>query len=244
MSQYLTEEQIEDRSELFLTILDDFITENYDLNEKYEMKEEDAYIVSIMMDHFNESFKFPSLNESVMESVTGQDINQALYLELAEQLMDESIGSFVAGAAHGIRNALSKYKAKRATSTKQKAKSEFEKHTTNPGSKSAPKLKADTAHKEQQKKTYASGVMGTAKKSFDQARVTANKARAEKARSAMKSAETARKSATAKHQTNVARTGALARKIDKGVENIKNRVKSAVTSGAAKVGGFLGKHFG
>lgn len=241
MAQYLTEEQIEDRSELFLTILDDFITENYDLNEKYEMTEDDAYIVSIMMDHFNESFKFPSLNESVMESVTGQDINQALYQELAETLMDESIGTFVAGAAHGIRNALSKFKANRATAGKQKAKSEFEKHTVKPGSN---KLKADAAHKELQSKSYKSGVMGTAKKSFDQARVAANKARAEKAKSAMKTAETARKSATAKHQSNVAKSGALAHKIDKGVENVKNRVKSAITTGAAKVGGFLGKHFG
>jgi len=244
MAQILTEEQIEDRQELFLTILDDYITENFNIGEKYEMTEEDAYIFSIMQEHFEDNFRFPTRQESVWESVTGLDINHALYEEIAEQMMDESIGTFVAGAAHGIRNALSKRKADRATSSKEKSKSEFEKHVTNPGSKGVHKYKADAEQQALSAKKYASGVMGTAKKAFDQGRVTANKARAEKAKSTMKSAETARKSSVAKHQSNVAKTGALASKIDKGVENIKNKVKSAVTAGAAKVGGFLGKHFG
>lgn len=238
--QHLTEEQIQDSQELFFTILENFIEDHYTVSEDHEMTEEDAYVVSILMDHFMESYRHPTLQESTIEIISGRDINEALYDELADILLDESVGKFVAGAAHGIRNFLSKVRANRATSSKEKAKAGYEKHLA-PGSK---KTKADVASKEHEKTDYGSGAKGSFKQAFAQSKVDVMKRRADKAKERMRAKETERKSATAKHQSNLAKSDALAKKIDTGVQNIKKKVKDKIASGAAKVGSVIGKAAG
>lgn len=237
--EHLTEEQIQDTQELFFTILDDFVTEHYNVSEDHEMTEEDAYVVSVLMDHFMENFRFPTLNESVIETITGRDINEALYEELADVLLDESIGSFVAGAAHGIRNAVSKFKANRATASKEKAKAGYEKHLA-----TKTKTKGDVAKDTANKTQYSDSVKGSFKKALAHSTADTMQQRAQKAKEKMKAKETERKSAVAKHQSNQQKTTNLAKKIDKGVDNIKNKVKDKIKSGAAKVGGVLGKVVG
>jgi hypothetical protein len=240
----LTEEQIEDRQDLFYTILDNFIEENYDVDEDYEMTDEDAYIVSIIEDYFNENYKFPTLEESVLEDITSYDINTELYQEIFESLLDETIGTFVAGARHGISNVVSKFKSNIAAGNKNREKRKFEKHITNPGTKSKPILKADIAQKQHNSTNFGKGFKGTLSQAYSQGRIDVRKKKAENARKAMQNAETSRKKAFSKHQTNIAKTGKLANRIDTGISNVKNKVKHAITAGAQRVGGILGRAMG
>ena len=105
---YLTEAQKLQSEDLFIALVEAVSTEHYDMNEQYEMTEDDAYITSILMDYFVENYHHLTLKESAVQALTGVDVNEALFDELIEFMLDESIGTFVAGAAHGIRNLLSK----------------------------------------------------------------------------------------------------------------------------------------
>ena len=241
MQLNLTEEQIQDRNEVFFTILDDFITEHYNVHEDYEMTEEDAYITSILWEYFCENFRWPTLKESAIEAMTHKDINHDLYEELAEILLDESVGKFVAGAAYGIRNWLSGRKASRATAQKQKAAAGFEKYRASPRSN---KTIADVMQKKHDATNYGGGISGAVKKGYQQSKITAIQNKASAAKNVMRAAETKRKSAVAKHQVNVARSTALSNKIDTGIQNIKNKVKSSVMSGASKIGSVFGSAAG
>lgn len=229
--------RVQEAEELFFEIVNDFIEENYVVSKDHQMTDEEAYITSIIMDHFIENYKIPDLQESVIETMTGRDINDSLYEELAFVLLDEGLGKYVAGAAHGIRNIVSKIRASRATSAKDKAKSSYEKHLASPGSR---KTKADVEASKEKGKDYGTGAKGEFKKSFSQARIETMKKRAERAKQTMKDAETRRKSAVGKHQANKAKSEILAKKVDQGVENIKNKIKDTVSRGAAKVGSKIG----
>lgn len=237
----LTEEQVLDHQELFYQLVDKFVDEHYEIDEDYQPTDEDNFIFMEMMDYFVENYKVPTLQEEALEYITGYDMNTGLYEELMENLLDESVGTFVAGAVHGIRNTLSGIAAERAKEQKAKTKKAFAKHTVNPGGKSKPVLKADAAQKEHDKKDFGSGAYSDAKKAFGQAKLDAQKQRALKAQQAMKNAETKRKSTLGKHQSNVAKTGQLANKIDTGIKNVKNKAKQAISAGASRIGGFLGK---
>lgn len=242
--QQVNEELQQERQEIFLHILNDFINENYEIDEDYQMTEEDAYITSILLDYFEENFKFPTIEESTLEAITGYDTNTKLYEELQYALMDESIGTFVAGAAHGVRNAISAIQRNRAIAAKNVAKDEHNRHITNPGTKKKPVYKADVAQKQHDKTTFDSGVVGNVKKAFSQGKIDKARERATKAKQVMDAAEKRRSSLQTKHTNNMARTGALAKKIDTGVSNVKNRVKQAISTGASRVGGILGRAVG
>jgi len=236
MLHNLTEEQALDRDEVFLTILDEFVTENFNVPEDYEMSEEDAYITSILWEHFCENFKWPTLNESVIESVTGRDINQDLFEELADALLDESVGTFVAGAVHGVRNWLSGRKVARATAQKQKASTNFNKYKA-----TTRRTIGDVMQQKHDQTNYGKGVRGNIKKEFQQGKINAIKTKTNAARDAMQAAETRRKSTVGKHQVRIAKSNALARKIDTGIDNIKNKVSSKISSGASALGSLAGR---
>lgn len=236
--QHLTEAQIQEREEIFFTILNDFIEEHYEVADDYVMTEEDAYVTSIMLEYFEENYRFTTLNESIVESLTGRDSNAELYEELYEALLDESIGSFIAGARHGIQDYLAKKREARLSKSADVARQK---------SKQA-KSDADVMAKQHKAKdktgSYGTGVKGTLKKSFAAGGVERAAAKAQKAK----------EKATAKHnkqwdaknkryQVSKSRSD-LANKIDTGIANIKNKIKSKVTSGAEKVGRTLGRAFG
>jgi len=240
----LTEEQISDREELFFTILNDFIDENYEVDQDYIMTEEDAYIVSLVLEYFEENFRYPTLQESALEEITGYDINTPLYEEMMYIMLDETVGTFVAGAAHGIKNFLAKRSMNKAVANKDKAKKNFSSHITNPGAKAKPKFKADAAQVKHDTTDYGKGILGDVKKSFNQGKIDGSKQRALKAQEAMKAAERKRKSAVGKYEHGVAKSKNLANKIDTGISNIKNRTKQAINTGAARISGILGKAVG
>jgi hypothetical protein len=214
---YLTEQQIKDRTELFFDIISDLAEDLYDVSDDHEPTEEDLYITSIMMEHFIETIKVPSLNESVQWVVTGQDPNKVLYDELIDAMLDESIGSMVAGVAHGVQGAAAKIgKAlaqRRAASLKQKASS---------------------AKAQAKQVKNAPGVIGALKRGFYQAK-------ADKLSNKASKAATNRDAAVNKVKAVQTRKSRLAKKIDTGIQNVKSRVKSAITGGAASIGSAAGR---
>lgn len=103
--QNLTEENILERDTLFFEMLDNFVDYKYDIEEDYVMTEEDAYILSIIYDYFIECYNFPTHQDLVLEDITGYDINDKLYEEISSLInINETVGTFVAGAIHGLRN--------------------------------------------------------------------------------------------------------------------------------------------
>ncbi len=228
---YLTEQQIQDRTELFFELIADLTEELYEVSEDHEPTEEELYITSILMDHFIEEMKVPSLNEAVKWAVTGNDPNQELYDELIDALLDESVGSMVAGAVHGVQGAVAKVgKAlaqRKAASLKQKA--------------SVAKQKAGMAAKAAKQTSKAPGIVGALKSGFAKAKAAKLAQKADVAGSKAGIAATNRNAAVNKVKAIQTRKSRLASKIDTGIQNIKSRVKSAVTSGAAKVGAAAGR---
>jgi predicted nucleic-acid-binding protein len=226
----LTEEQITQREEDLLGLIE-AISEDMDpLAEDYEMTEEDAYIASIVMEHFVENYEQPTMREAVTMSLMGYDINDELYEEVIEMMLDESVGTFVAGAAHGIRKALSGFSASRAKSAAQKTKM---RKTAITG-----KYKAATASA---KKSPTGGALGGVRAAFHASKTAKLGDRATSADAKASQAASKAKSAAGKHQSNVAKSTALAHKVDTGISNVKNKVTGAVKSGAKKFGSALGK---
>jgi hypothetical protein len=223
------------KQDLFFTILEDFVDENYNVPEGYEMTKEEAYIVSILLDYFEENYKVPTLEESLLEDITGYDVNAELYEEIMDVLMDESVGTFVAGAAHGIKNYMSSRKLDKATKSQQAAK--VKKNVALQKAKEASKA-AKSAQKD------ATNIIGNIKAGYKQGVAAAKDSKAGTAMAKYSQAEKERKSAAGTHQYNVGKTKDLANRIDTGISNVKNRVKSALNTGAARVSGIMGKAIG
>ena len=224
--QTLTEAQISQREDIFIDFIDSILEEFYDFSDEYEMTEEDAYIASIMLEHFIENYKVPTLNDAIVESVSGYDVNQELYLEIIEALLDESVGTFVAGAVHGLRNLSSKLSLKRKQGQAARAVNK----------RSAASQKYKNAAKQ-----MSANKGGTVSKAFHQAKTETLKGKAEKA--SIKANQTAqnRELARSIHKSNVAGTKKLAHKIDTGISNVKNKVTSAIKHGASRFGHAIGR---
>ena len=227
----LTEEQIQDREQFFIEMLD-FIAENYiESEEEVELTEEDEYLLSILMDYFVENYKIPSLKESAMVTLTDEDINDALFEEILETILfDESFGSAVATAVYGLRSKLAAHRSAKATAKEKKARQVGAKASQ--ATKAAQKA-ADAAPK--------TGLMGAFKTGYHSARVSklANKA----AKKHTKYVDSRRASAAAATQARKMERnrGKLADRIDTGISNIKNKAKNIVKAGASKVGSAVGR---
>ena len=213
----LTEEQIQLREDLFLEILEEVANEHYDLAEDYEMTEDDAYIASIMLEYFIENYKQPTLKEAAYMSLSGTDINEELLDEMLEMMLDETVGSFVAGAVHGIRSASTKRKEDKAKSASQMAAKRLQ-----------AKQKASIKSAKTQK-----GLVGKIKAGYHQASVS-------KAQSRSVAADAAHSNALDKNHAAQKKQKGLASKIDTGISNIKNKVKSGVNRFASAVGRVAG----
>jgi len=228
---YLTEQQREEVEDIFFNFVDTFIEENYEVPESYQMTEEEAYIASIIMEHFEENYKFPTLEESVMDVFTGQDPNTVLFDEIYEALFDESVGSMVAGLRYGIKDYLSRRAKGKAASQASAAKERSGQMQAKAKQAAATARTAAVGTNPIQRAKYAYSV-NKSKSLAD---------RADKAKQSYRDAETRRKSKTATAGNVAYKRQALGQKIDTGISNVKNRVKSAVSSGASRIGGALGR---
>ena len=227
----LTEQQITQREEDLLGLIEAIAEDCFEFDDNYEMTDEDAYIASIVMEHFMENYQQPTLREATVMSLMDFDINDELYEEVIEMLLDESVGTFVAGAAHGIRNALSKYSSSRAASAAKKAKMG--------ASGMTKKYKAYTSAVN--KSPVKKGALGSFKSSFQLSKASKLGSRATAANTASQMALTKQRSTQGKYQSNVQKSTNLANKIDTGISNVKNKVVGVVKSGARKFGSALGK---
>jgi hypothetical protein len=233
----LTEQQIAYREEIFLEFLDTVSKDFYEVEEGYEMTEEDAYFASILMDYFVENYRQPTIQEAAGETLSGVSINEELISEMLEVMLDESLGTFIAGAAHGIRNLIAGHKAHKAAQGAEKAhaaeRAAKEKHTAaKKDARAATNLKA-------------TGLKSTLKKAYHTAKTNTIASKAEKSheKALDKHVAASNKASSAKkaHAAGVEKTHQLASRIDKGVENVKNKVKKAITPGAAKIASAAGK---
>lgn len=248
--QNLIEEQIQEKDEIFYAILEDFIDENYEVDDDYQMTEDDQAMIESLKEYFDSNFKLPSLQESALEYITGMDINNDLYEEFAYILLDESIGTAVAGAKYAISQALASYRKSSAAKNWQKTKDKHIKLA----SKNVQSPKASTSE--------PGKVMNPAKAAFHaqkaeriQKRVVAAKTARDKALSQKRSTEakygniTGHKAELAKNiDTKISKTkeniinraGELKNKTISTASSLKNKLKSAVTKSAEKVGSVAG----
>jgi replication initiation and membrane attachment protein DnaB len=213
---YLTEEQIKERTELFFDIVSELAEELYDVSDDHEPTEDDLYITSILMDHFIENLKVPSLNESIQWVVSGQNPNEDLYDELIAAMLDESVGSKVASALYGVREKIAQFRRDRA-----------QKKATKAGEAAS---QAKKAAKEKTPKT----VIGSLKSGFRQAKAKKLAQKDQKARETFSKRINTLNTVQGKRKS-------LSSKIDTGISNIKQKTKSAITSGASKVGTLAGR---
>ena len=223
---FLTEEEIQQRQDTFLEFVETMAEELYEgLDEDYEMTEEDAYYASIMMEHFVENYVQLSLKESAVLALTGQeDPNQELFEEYIEMALDESIGGVVAGAVHGIKNLLSRRKAKKAAAGAAGAKA----------SANVIKGKMQKADKAAKGSKGLSGV-------FKQAKAAKLASRHEKSVEKSAAAQNAARAASKEHRSSLKARASLKSRIDTGVSNVKKKVVGAVKSGANKVAAAAGR---
>lgn len=228
---YLTEQQISNRESLFLEIIEELCSDLYNVSNDHEATEEDLYIASILMDHFVESLRLPSLDESVTWAITGMDPNTDLYEEIIDSMLDESVGSMVASAVHGVGGVLSQMKKRMAQKSASSAKT----------AASAARSKAQAAQQKAKASSKATGILGTIKSSFHKAKAAKLAGKAQAASLKASQAATNREAAANKAKAVQTRKSRLAQKIDTGISNIKSKVKSAITSGASRLGGAAGR---
>ena len=231
----LTEEQVQYREDLFLDLIEQVAEEAYDMTESYEMTEEDAYITSIIMEYFIDNYKQPTLKEAAYMALTDTDINQELYDELVEIMLDESIGSFVAGAVHGLGTRSATKKLNKATSASASSSAALQK-----------RVKKTKAANKSLAKHKGTGIFGSLKATYLKGRASSTQGKEDMA--------AAHHDANVDHQIGMkkaqdaakARQSGLANKIDTGISNAKTKIKSgaskfahAVARGAGKIAGAL-----
>lgn len=236
--QNLTEENILERDTLFFEMLDNFVDYKYDIEEDYVMTEEDAYILSIIYDYFIECYNFPTYQDLVLEDITGYDINDKLYEEISSLInINETVGTFVAGAIHGLRNMFYNQKKKSAKSrldaarAREKASSQKVKEYTNKvnGVKKTPSV---------------SSPISDAQKEYRKQKQSVLVKKADQAKMARKTAGEMSQKMSGKLTYSKQKTADLANRVDTGIQNIKNKAKQAIHTGASKIGGIMGKAAG
>jgi quinol monooxygenase YgiN len=221
---YLTEQQIIKREDLFMEMVELLADELHEEGcEQYELTEDDAYIAELMMSYFVENYRDYTLAEAANVSMTGYDQNQQLIEEFMEMALDESVGGFVAGAVHGIKNFMSKRKANKAASA----------------STAATQAHINTSNKAKEAKKAAKGATGFSGV-FKKAKAGQLAKRAEKSSANMDNAYKASQAASDAHKAGLKSRVGLKQKIDTGVSNIKKKIRTGaerVTAAAGRVAG-------
>ena len=209
MSQIqLTEEEVLERDEIFFNILEQFIDDTYDVSDDYMMDDDNEAMVEAVKEYFDSTFRFPTLRESALESYAGYDINNDLYEELSELMLDESIGGVIAGARFGVKQALAGYRKNRASSQWNAAKQKHDKLEM--------KSKSNMNQNNQS--------------SFQRAKAARIQSRVNSAKTSRDAALTKKKSTAAAQQNTMGRRNSMANKIDTGIQSGIQKVKDTGTA--------------
>lgn len=235
--QLLSEQQVAFREQLFFSLIEQIVDEVYDIQEGYEPTDEDLYITSIVLEHFIENYKEIPISEAAASVINGTDINEELYQEIYDIILDESVGKFIAGARYAIKGLAAKAGQKLAGMKASRAKAA----ASAASKKAAEYAKANKATLAPKKGQEPSGIMGAIKSGFVKAKHAKLQAKAKEAgyKSGQASTNLAAKRSAASSVR--AQKSKLASKIDTGISNVKKKAKSAVTSGASRVGAAVGR---
>lgn len=216
---HLSESQISIRESEFLDLVEFVTKEVYTIDESYAMSEEDEVIVEALMAYFVENYKEATMAETCATISGTKDVNEDLYIEIVEAMLDESLGSFVAGAVHGVGNILAKRRAASATNTSVAASGKSKNATT-----------ALNTHNASGK----SGILHNLKGAF-------LKAKSDKTREIDASKASAARDSNSAARISSAKRSGLANKIDTHLANAKKKVKDAVTNAATAAASHVGK---
>lgn len=225
----LTEAEIVKREDIFFELVEDITKEYYPDVKVEPLTEEDAYLLSIMLEHFVENYKNPTLHETYIATMMGQeepDHNDELYEEIVDILLDESIGSKIATVAHGIQHFLS---------GRQHAKL-AKKSAATAARLNVAKRKAGEYAKKLRGQKKSTGILGSIKTGWQKDRSNVLKSRTAAAKSTHDIAHGKTQAALAKHQDIGAKRAGLAHKIDTGLSNIKKKVTGTIHKGASRLG--------
>lgn len=234
-----TQVEITENDKLFLNMMENFVDYQYEIDEDYQVTEDDQYIFSIIYEHFLENFKEPGSDDIILEDITGYDVNEKLWEEIHQVLLDESIGKYVAGAIHGMKHvalqggkayakfALDRARAKeRAKTGKSRNYNKQVKNIAKAGTEkiSSPMKDAQAAYRAQKQNVLAQ--------------------KADKAVTKRKAMGVASQRASGKLTYHKQKTSDLATKIDKGISDLKQRTKQRINTGVQRVAGILGRAAG
>lgn len=242
----LTEQQITQREQIFFDLMENIVEDFFDVENLPETIEEDEYMTSVLMDFFVENYREPTLAEASQHAMTGIGVNDQLVESVIDLMLDESIGSFIAGAIHKIKLhkaanelSLAQADAKHHTKLADKAKSKFD--TIHSKAVAANKVKTKQNLKT---KTPSKGLSGSMAKSYQTAKAQALTKRRDTAHAELKQAKEKRNAAIrassdayAKHQdvSSGRERDKLAQHIDTGIANVKHKVTGKIKAGVSKL---------
>lgn len=231
--------EITENDKLFLDMMQNFVDYQYEVDEDYEPTDEDNYIFSIIYEYFLENFQEPTSDDLILEEISGYDVNEKLYEEIFQVLMDESVGKFVAGAVHGAKNLALKGGKAYAKFALNRARDKEKANVSKSKAYNRDVKKIEKAGTEK-----ISSPMADAQKAYRQQKQNVLAKKAEKAVMKRKAQGVASQRASGKLVAHQQKTSDLAKRIDKGISDFKQKTKNKINAGVQKVAGIMGRAAG
>lgn len=189
-------------------------------------------IYEVLESYFVENYKSYSVQETVHHVVMGSVPNEDLYDIIAEMVLDESIGSAIATAVHGIGQSIAK---KRAQMADKSASKKTEKARSSVSKAGAAASRAKSANRS------VEGIKGHFKAALQKSR--ADKA-SQKAKGDVAKGKLARDRAASMNKSAEDKAKArenLAKRIDNKISDTKKAVKNKANKAASTIGRIAGK---
>lgn len=223
----------ENLSILFYEIMEECVSDGLLVESTIQDFDTSFAIYEVLEEIFIENYKPATLEESVMAIFTQtKDPNEDLVEAISQALLDESIGSAVATAVHGLGHRIAAYRAGKAQAASEK-RTDIQKKAVSAAGAAATRAKAI-------EKKSPGGIKGAFKTAVAQGRAEKAKGVAKKAYAAgVQARNKAEKTAETLSAKDEKRKN-LAAKIDTKV----GAAKQAVQSGAKKVAGAVGRFIG
>jgi hypothetical protein len=200
--QQVEQHDVEQLEEDIFSFISDIVYENYVLSEDtVEPTEEDLYVLNLVIEYAIDNSQDPDIEEIVEQLV-----------------LDESIGSAIATAVHGIANKFRQNRLQSATNKQQKA---------------SDKLKRSENITKSANRPPAGG--GILSRLAHKVRVGFHKARQGSYRKSAEKATAAHATAQAKADAGQKRQSDLSAKIDTGIDKAKSAVQSRVDQAKSAV---------
>jgi hypothetical protein len=221
-------------SVLFYDIMEECVADGL-LVESAEQDFDSSFAVYEALEEiFIENYKPVTLEESILAVVTkAGDPNEELIEAITEALLDESVGSAVATAVHGIGSRIAAYKAGKAQAVANKRTAVQNRATAMAG---AAAVKAKSAARKS-----SGGLVGTFKAAVAQGKAEKSKGIAKRAYAAGSEAREKSQAASAALAAKEQKRKDLAQKIDTKIGAAKQAFQSGTRKAASVLGKFIGR---